>query len=96
MRAKIFIPSKAAVFEKFAPPAGRKGVMGGGGQDTKYSQSKLQGNIPGDTFGTCRLSSYRVISEEKVGKWPELYQNVLGIQLAFQNVLFHYKIMRIF
>ena len=37
MRAKIFIPSKAAVFEKFAPPAGRKGVMGGGGQDTKYS-----------------------------------------------------------
>ena len=37
MRAKISIASKAAVFEKFAPPAGRKGVMGGGGQDTKYS-----------------------------------------------------------
>ena len=40
--------------------------MGGGGQDTKYSLSELQGNIPGDTFGTCRSSSYRVISEKKL------------------------------
>ena len=102
MRAKIVIPPKAAVFEKFVLPADRKGMgQARGGEDTKYSQSELQSSIPGGTFGTCNISSHGVICKKELVNAlniikGERYQIVLGIQLAFQNVLFHYKIMKFF
>ena len=60
MRAKIVIIPKAA--EKFVPPAYRNEGEGEA-EDTKYSQSELQSSILGGTFGSCRLSSYQVISK---------------------------------
>ena len=75
MRVKIVIPPKAAVFEKFVPPADRKGMgQARGGEDTKYSQAELQSSIPAGTFGTCKISSHGVICEKEVGKCPEHYQ----------------------
>ena len=55
--------------------------VGGRGENTKYSQSELQSSIPGGSFGTCRLSSYQVISKEKLVNTPniikgELYQTI--------------------
>ena len=55
------------------------------GKDTKYSyKAEFQSSIPGSTFATCRVSSYQVISKEKLVNIlniikGELYQTVLGI-----------------
>ena len=81
MRAKIVISPKAA--EKYVTPAYRT-WGGGGGEDTKYSKSELQSSIQGGSFGNCRLSSYQVISKEKLVNIlniikGEMYQTIPGI-----------------